>query len=202
MNTLVRLLPLWLATGLTCLAQPLPTSAEAKPLNIPPAGFTWQELPEIRGRCLKPVGWSFTKGKTLREGWSAYFITKHKLNGHGEQLTGLTIEPRQNIYARHGQAPSLYAKQLSAEAAKNFGLLTSFSLPADKKANQGFALEGFVYRYKAPDGSARIVQTVCFSFDPSDLFYLTTFEAPESDGKEAAQTAELLQKTLQLQTDL
>lgn len=202
MRDMRRLLSLLLASFLTCLGQTLPLKPEKKPLPAPPAGFTWQELPEIKGKCLKPDGWHFTKGKTLKEGWSAYFVTKDSLSGRGAHLTGLTIVPRQNLYARQGQPPSAYAKQLSAEASKNFGLLSSFSLPADKNTNQGFALEGFVYRYKASDGSSRIVQTVCFSFDPSDVFYLTTFEAPEKDGKEIAHIAEILQKTLQLQTDL
>lgn len=199
---MLRALTIWLTTVLTCFGQSLPSKVAPSPLPPPPPGYQWQELPEIRSHCLRPDGWHFTQGKTLKGGWSAYFITREKLEGQGRQLTGMTIVPRQNIFGRYGLQPSRYAKQLAAEAGKEFGLIGSFHVPPDKIKTHGYELEGFAYRYPAPGGASRVVLTVCFCFDPSDLLYLTTFEAAESEMNEASRIADVLQKILRLETDL
>src|SRR5258708_207703 len=55
-----------------------------------PAGFSWQEIPELKAAFLKPDGWYFKRED--QKGTLAYFITKENIDqNRGQFETGLTV---------------------------------------------------------------------------------------------------------------
>src|ERR1700739_1579271 len=64
-------------------------SLAAMPFPTPPAGFTWQEIPELKTAFLKPDGWFFKREE--QKGTLAYFITKENIDKDGRFQTGLTV---------------------------------------------------------------------------------------------------------------
>jgi hypothetical protein len=58
-------------------------------LPKPPAGFTWQQIPELKAAFLKPDGWYFRREED--KGTAAFFITKESIANGGDFSTGLTI---------------------------------------------------------------------------------------------------------------
>ena len=64
-------------------------TAEAVDVPQPPAGFTWQEVPELKAAFLRPNGWFFKREE--QKGTLAYFITKENIEKTGQFQTGLTI---------------------------------------------------------------------------------------------------------------
>jgi hypothetical protein len=58
-------------------------------LPVPPAGFTWQQIPELKAALLKPDGWFFKQEE--KNGTIAYFITKESIEQGGDFSTGLTV---------------------------------------------------------------------------------------------------------------
>jgi hypothetical protein len=64
-------------------------SALAIDLPVPPSGFTWQEIPELKAAFLRPDGWFFKKEE--QRATLAYFITKEDIGKTGEFQTGLTV---------------------------------------------------------------------------------------------------------------
>jgi hypothetical protein len=75
----------WGALALAVMVQPL----FAIDLPNPPAGFTWQRVPELKAAFLKPNGWFFRHEE--QKGTLAYFITKESIEGGGDFSTGLTV---------------------------------------------------------------------------------------------------------------
>jgi hypothetical protein len=62
----------------------------AADLPQPPAGFTWQKIPELKAAVLKPNGWFFKAEKD--KDTVAYFITKEDIRRKGAAFqTGLTL---------------------------------------------------------------------------------------------------------------
>lgn len=69
----------------SALSQPI----FAVDLPAPPAGFTWQQVPDLKAAFLKPDGWFFRHEE--QKGTLAYFITKESIEQGGDFSTGLTI---------------------------------------------------------------------------------------------------------------
>lgn len=61
----------------------------AADLPAAPAGFTWQEIPELKAALLKPNGWFFKREK--QKDTLAYFITKEDIDKNGQFQTGLSV---------------------------------------------------------------------------------------------------------------
>src|SRR5438552_2415406 len=63
----------------------------ASAIDLPPApaGFSWQEVPELKAAFLKPKGWFFKQEK--QKGTLAYSITKEDISKGGEFQIGLTL---------------------------------------------------------------------------------------------------------------
>jgi hypothetical protein len=69
----------------TVLSQPL----FAIDLPTPPAGFMWQQVPELKAAFLRPDGWFFKQEE--QKGTVAYFISKESIEKDGGFNTGLTV---------------------------------------------------------------------------------------------------------------
>jgi len=89
------------ALTLLLFSQPL----MAIDLPSPPAGFSWQQIPELKAAFLRPNGWFFKQEQ--QKGTFAYFITKESIEQGGDFNTGLTINVFRELKesaAEHGQA--------------------------------------------------------------------------------------------------
>jgi hypothetical protein len=56
----------------------------------PPSGYTWQELPIVRGSVLRPKGWFFAPIEV--RGGGGYLISEEDISTGGDYQTGLKIK--------------------------------------------------------------------------------------------------------------
>ena len=102
-----RQLRTWMVVVLALL--PGVTAALELDLPTPPAGYTWQECPSMKGAVLVPGGWHFTGHES--EGTTSYFITRKAYQPATALGTALTIDVMADIPEKSGSEPSVYAAQ-------------------------------------------------------------------------------------------
>lgn len=143
-------------------------SLAAMPFPTPPAGFTWQEIPELKTALLKPDGWFFKREE--QKGTLAYFITKENIDKDGRFQTGLTVNVfhlkkgsavEQGKSIVEGVATTKNAKAFVTDAGpyREFGCLT-------KDTNSSGTV---------------VIFTLAVANTKTDTLYLLIFESPESD---------------------
>jgi hypothetical protein len=143
-------------------------SAVAIDLPAPPAGFTWQEVPELKAAFLRPNGWFFKKEEL--KGTSAYFITKEDMSKTGEFQTGLTV----NVF------------RLKKDSAVDRGRDLVDQIATQKHANK-FSREAGPFKEFGclyTDAEAT-VHNLAVANPTTNTLYLFTFESPRSEWDEA-----------------
>lgn len=73
------------------------SSITAMDLPKAPAGYAWQEIPEIKAAFLKPEGWFFRKIPAGKDTPLAIFITREDIAIADHFETGLTINVFRNL---------------------------------------------------------------------------------------------------------
>jgi len=137
-------------------------------LPPPPAGFTWQEIPELKAAFLRPDGWFFKAEKNKET--LAYFITKENIESNGEFQTGLTVNVfrlKKDSAVEKGKSfiDQLAAKKRGEKWAKDVGPFKEF---------------GCLTRDTDPRG-ATIVQTLMVANPKTNTLYLLIFESLEAN---------------------
>ena len=101
---------------LLILAVGTSTSIYAQEFPDPPAGFSWQEAPDVNGAFLVPEGWSFRTEKD--KGTIAYFITAQAFAPPAKYETGVNINAFLDSPNASNQVESIiraYAERYSTE---------------------------------------------------------------------------------------
>jgi hypothetical protein len=160
-------------------------------LPTPPAGYSWQHLPSIKGAMLKPDGWFFKqtkKGKT-----EGFFISKEDIEKAGSFQTGLTLNCIRDIPEKTGQPPSVYAAALADVAA------TKYQLTKRSSSIQGpFKAVRFCYVDSPKDKESVTVYHLAIANDKTGTLFLVIFEAPTKSWVEAWKIGEPILKRLML----
>jgi len=102
-------------------------------LPSPPAGFTWQQIPELKAAVLKPNGWFFKQEE--QNGTLAYFITKENIGQGGDFNTGITVNVFRGLEdsaVQHGQTliEQIATKMHGAKWAQSAGPFQEFGCDA------------------------------------------------------------------------
>lgn len=137
-------------------------------LPTPPAGFTWQEIPELKAALLKPEGWFYKREE--QKGTLAYFISKEDIDKNGRFQTGLTV----NV---------LHLKKDSA-VERGKGIIQELATTKNVKAFEQDAgsFRKFACLAKDTDSSGTTVMyTLAVANPKTNTLYLIVFESPESD---------------------
>ncbi|WP_345126991.1 hypothetical protein [Hymenobacter antarcticus] len=173
----------------------LPVAAQKYnvPLATPPAGYTWQPLPESRAAMLLPEGWQYrAEGE---KGSPTYYLTQEAIGESGEYQTGLSLQVVRKAKARTGRPAPEYAELLL--------LRTGFG-PGQQQLEKAASVEGPFYkrtvRYREapPEADARVVYQLALANAKTDTLYLLTFESPEKDWAEAWKLGEVMLRELVL----
>ena len=90
-----------------------------------PKGFEWQPLAEIKGACLKPTGWYFSK--VLKKDYIVYRLTREKVSADNQFLTGLSIHACQHVPQVKGMSPSQMAANQLREYARDKQVIEEYA---------------------------------------------------------------------------
>ncbi|HEV7519803.1 MAG TPA: hypothetical protein VGP89_01795 [Candidatus Angelobacter sp.] len=155
-------------TQLSLLAMLFVQTLLAITFPTPPAGFTWQQIPELKAALLKPNGWFYKREE--QKGTLAYFITKENIDKNGRFQTGLTV----NVF------------HLKQNSAVDRGKDTIQQLAATKHvkawAQDAGAFREFGCLAKDTDSSGTVVMhTLAVANPKTNTLYLLIFESPEPD---------------------
>ena len=137
-----------------------------------PAGFAWQEIPEVKAAFLKPDGWFFKRESD--KGTLAYFITKEDLSKTDGFDTGLTVNVfrlKQDSAVDRGKAmiDQMASKHKVKSWSRSFGPFQEFGC-----------------EMKDTDASGTIMMHSLTIANPkTNTLYLFIFESP-IDGWDAA----------------
>jgi hypothetical protein len=150
---------------LTLLATLFVHAGPATDLPVPPAGFTWQEIPELKAAFLLPKSWFFKREKN--KDTLAYFITKESIENGGEFQTGLTVNVFRHKKDNAVETAKYYIDQL---AAKKHG---------EKWARDVGPFKEFGCLTRDTDASGTtVVQTLMVANPKTNTLYLFIFESP------------------------
>jgi hypothetical protein len=152
-------------------------------LPSPPAGFVWQEVPELKAAFLKPSGWFFKRQE--EKGTLAYFMTKEDIDKNAGFQTGLTI----NVF------------RLKKDSAVERGRGLVERMAADKHgkswAQDAGPLREFGCFVKDTDsGGTTVMHALAVANPKTNTLYLFIFESPESDWDAAWKTGKQIMDML------
>ena len=134
----------------------------------PPAGFTWQEIPELKTALLKPDGWFYKREE--QKGTLAYFITKENIDKNGRFQTGLTV----NVFH--------LKKDSAVERGKEIIQRLAATKHVEAWAQDAGPFQKFGCLAKDTDSSGTImIQTLTVANPKTNTLYFLVFESPESD---------------------
>jgi hypothetical protein len=137
-------------------------------LPVPPQGFSWQEIPELKAAFLKPEGWYFKQEE--QKGTLAYFITKENIDKAGGFQTGLTVNVFRNLM------------QSAVDQAQAIIDRTAANKHGEKWTKEAGPFKEFGCRTKDTDASGTIVMERLAVANPkTNTLYLFIFESPESE---------------------
>jgi hypothetical protein len=145
----------------------------AADVPTPPAGFSWQQIPEMKAAFLKPDGWFFKHETT--KGTEAYFLTKEDISKGGEFATGLTV----NVFRLHQDSAVDHGRELIEKmAAQHHEKSWSRTV--------GPFQEFGISPMKDTDATGTIVMTALTIANPkTNALYFFIFESPESSWESA-----------------
>lgn len=162
-------------SGLPLLALMAMIFAHPRPatdLPVPPDGFTWQGVPELKAAFLRPNHWFFKREEN--KGTLAYFITKESIENGGEFQTGLTV----NVF-RH-------KKDSAVETAKYYIDELTAKKHGEKWAKDVGPFKEFGCLTRDTDANGTIVlQTLMVANPKTNTLYLFVFESPETSWESA-----------------
>ena len=165
------------------------------PLTPPPAGFSWQRLPEIKGALLKPDGWYFKKTKKRQT--DVYAISKENVDKMGEFRTGVTLNRLPSITSKTGRPPSVFAAAFADGAALKYKL-------TERSSTKMGPFQALRFRYvDAPAPLESItVHKLLIANDKTGTLFLITFESPTAEWDEAWKTGEQILKKILLDDEV
>lgn len=150
-----------------------------------PAGFTWQEIPELKAAFLKPNGWFFKREK--QKDTLAYFITKEDIDKNGQFQTGLSV----NVFRLKNDSAVDRAKGLIGQIAEKHH--------ADAWTRTIGSFQEFGCTIKDTDAMGTIIMNAWAVSNPkTNTLYYLTFESPESDWETAWRIGKQIMDTLAL----
>jgi hypothetical protein len=171
---------------LSLLAMFFVQSLFATPFPTPPAGFTWQEIPELKAAFLKPDGWFYKREE--QKDTLAYFITKENIDKGGRFQTGLTVNVfhlKKDSAVERGQ--SIIQQFATAKNVNTF-------------ATDVGPFQEFACLAKDTKSSGTIVIYAQAVANPkTNTLYLIIFESPESDWDAAWKLGKPMVEMLPLQ---
>ena len=163
----------------------------AYPSDLPsaPAGFTWQEVPELKAAFLKPSGWFFKQEE--QKGTLAYFITKEDISKGGEFQTGLSI----NVFHLKKDPAIDHGKYMIENIARS---------KHGKMWTQKFGpFVEFGCQVKDTDATRSSVMHVLTVANPkTNTLYFFIFESPETDWDSAWKTGKQIMDVLVLDDEV
>jgi hypothetical protein len=140
----------------------------AKTLPTPPAGFTWQEIPELKTALLKPDGWFYKREQ--QKGTLAYFITKENIDNNGRFQTGLTVNV---FHLKKDSAVERGKDRIEELAAANHVNMFAQNVGPFRKF-------GCLTRHTDSSGTLQMV-TLAVANSQTNTLYLLIFESPQQD---------------------
>ena len=134
----------------------------------PPAGFTWQEIPELKAAFLKPDGWFYKREE--QKSTLAYFITKENIDKNGRFQTGLTV----NVFH--------LKKDSAVERGKDIiqQLATTKNVKAFERDAGPFREFGCLAKDTDSSGTT-VMYTYAVANPKTNTLYLFIFESPEPE---------------------
>ena len=174
---------------LTLLATLLVYPQPATDLPVPPVGFSWQVIPELKAAFLRPNNWYFKREEN--QGTLAYFITKESIEYGGEFQTGLTVNVFRHRKDSAVEAAKSYVDQL---IAKNHGEKWTKDVGAFKEF-------GCLTRYTDANGTA-VFQTLMVANPKTNTLYLFIFESPEATWDSAWKTGKQIVDSLVIDDEI
>jgi hypothetical protein len=174
---------------LAFLTAVLAHSATAIDLSIPPLGFTWQEIPELKAAFLRPQGWFFKRVEG--KGALAYFITKESIEDSGQFQTGLTV----NVFQ--------HKKDSAVDTAKLYIDRAAAKYHVEQWSKEVGPFQEFGCLFKDTDSTGTAVSQVLMVANPkTNTLYLFIFESPESDWDSAWKIGKQIMDTLAIDDDI
>lgn len=144
----------------------------------PPAGFSWQQAPEIKGAFLRPNGWQFD---TRHEGGDfAYFISREPNVEPDGFDTGLTINVQTNVPAKTGMQPSEYAAKFLQASSGEMELIGEQFVTR----NGPMVSHGALYQVSDPEKGDFKAHIVALGNDATGTVYFCIFEGPANEWDE------------------
>ena len=184
--------------SLPLLALLLASVASAQPdpgvdLPEPPAGFSWQVLPEEKGAFLLPDQWHYAERG--QSGTRGYFLTEQDVAASGRFTTGLSINAVPDIPGKAGVSAPQYAEALAGAVS---------DVPGAEVQRRWDGVQGplsfFGVRYRSvkPDGAAVVLHQVTVGNERTGTLYVLLFEAPEAEWESAWTKGEPMMSTFVL----
>jgi hypothetical protein len=174
---------------LTFLAVVFVQTMSAVELPAPPAGFTWQEISELKAAFLRPNGWFFKREE--QKGTLAYFITKENIDKGGEFQTGLTV--------------NVFHLKTDSAVERGKGLINQLAVDkhGEKWAQDVGPFREFGCLYKDTDASGTsVVHTLTVANTKTNTLYLFIFESPEADWDAAWKLGKQIMDTLAIDDEI
>lgn len=142
------------------------STLHAANLPTPPAGFAWQQIPEVKSALLRPEGWFFKQEQ--KGGILGYFVTEQDIDKAGVFETGLTV----NVFPRLGEGLAVErGKALIDRVAAAHGQKTS--------VEQVGQLQEFGCEVRDTNSSGTVVMhALAVANTKTDTLYLLIFESP------------------------
>lgn len=190
-HTMLRFLLLLL------LALPAAAQRYDAKLATPPAGFTWQPLPEAKAAMLLPAGWYYKAAG--QKGAPTYYLTQQEMGESGEYQTGLSLQVVRKAKAKTRHPAPEYAELLMMRTG--FGRNQA---QLEKAASVEAPWHKWTVRYREtpPEADARMVYQLALANAQTDTLYLLTFESPAQDWADAWPLGEAMVRELILDAHL
>jgi hypothetical protein len=167
--------------------------AVALDLPDPPAGFSWQRIPEIKAAFLKPDGWYYKAEE--QEGTLAFFITAENIDTEGEFQTGLSLNVKTHM---NGTDAVAYAREFVSKLGQRNELIRKWETETG-------LLHGFGCLTRVPgDGKHPpvLMHSLAFGNSKTNTIYVFFFESPESQWEQAWKIGEKMMQLLILDDEI
>jgi hypothetical protein len=178
---------------LALLAFPAAAQRYDTKLATPPAGFSWQPLPESKAAALLPAGWYYRAAG--EKGAPTYYLTKEEIGESNEFQTGLSLQVVRKAKAKTGRPAPEYAELLMMRTGFGEG---KQQLEKASVADGPFYKRTVRYRDAPPEAEPRMVYQMALANAKTDTLYLLTFESPEKEWAEAWKLGEVMVRELVL----
>ncbi len=156
----------------------------------PPAGFSWQEVPEVKAALLKPDGWHF--GQSAKGDEFTAHITQEDVEKEGRFRTGLVM----NVFLKSKPGTAVeYAGAFIAKLAEGEG--------AQIYARKVGPFETFGCRVHRPGpGEPALTHNLIVANPKTGTIYLFIFKAPQASWDEAWLKGEEIMKQMAIDDEL